>query len=155
VLASTEELFGLYTAATGERPLHLHGTPDFLSPAELHRRAWPLVQPCFLQAERKATATYEQLLHTQPALAAATVREIVPAALVGRVKYLFVTPAPPLWGYVNPDSGHVSIHETGLPGDRDLVDLAVEAVLRHQHAVFPLRAEVLPAAGPMAAVLYG
>ena len=51
-------------AGAGELSDGVEGSPERLSTQELHDRAWPLVEPHFLEARAKTAALYRQLAGT-------------------------------------------------------------------------------------------
>jgi hypothetical protein len=82
------------------------------------------------------------------------VAEIVTAAREGRVETLFVArDAAAAWGVHDIDTGTVEVHEKLLPGDEDLLELAVAETLAHQGTVYSVPAEEMPSSGPAAAIL--
>jgi hypothetical protein len=63
VLAAVEHLSPIYRKANTYPQLIdevLAGSPEGLSPHELHARAWPIVKPLFLRAQREAAARYDR-----------------------------------------------------------------------------------------------
>ncbi len=68
------------------------GSLEELGLLELHARAWAVVEPRFLRAQREAAATYHQLAGT--GLTSRDPREIVRAAKEGRVEILFAARQP-------------------------------------------------------------
>ena len=68
------------------------GNPEQLRPAELHERAWAIVEPVFAQAPQQAAQRYQEAAgRGQGAVWAVT--EVVRAALRGQVDTLFVAAA--------------------------------------------------------------
>ena len=63
ILACVEYLAPLFKEASGDRnvlePI-VQGNPDGLTDEELHQRAWPLVEPHFMQAQAMAAAQYHE-----------------------------------------------------------------------------------------------
>ena len=91
VLASVEYLWPLYRQANTYPHLlerGVAGNPDHLSSRDLHDRAWPLVEPVFQEARRKAAARYEQAAGT--GRTTDRLDELLAAAQNGRVELLFV-----------------------------------------------------------------
>ncbi len=153
VLASVEYLWPLYRKANSY-PLLLEsgvaGNPDRLSPRELHHRAWPLVEPVFQGARRRAAALYEQAAGT--GRTTDRLDEVVAAAHKGCVELLFIARDVGRWGAFDAAAGTVAEHDALLPGDEDLANLAAVFTLLHGgtvHAVEPPHAPAgarLPAA---------
>jgi Bacterial archaeo-eukaryotic release factor family 3 len=67
VLAAVEHLSPLWRRSNTYPHLvdqTLPGNPEELRPDQLHARAWPIVEPLFLRAQREAAARYDQLAGT-------------------------------------------------------------------------------------------
>jgi hypothetical protein len=67
VLAAVEHLSPIFRKANTYPQLVdevVPGSPEGLSPHELHARAWPIVEPLFLRAQRAAAARYDWLAGT-------------------------------------------------------------------------------------------
>jgi hypothetical protein len=109
------------------------GNPDYLSPHELHAKAWPLVQPA-LRAEREVL--HRRLHEKENARAAFGLPQVVAAAVRGQIDSLFVDCSQPQWGTYDPESEMVDLHAQPRPGDIDLVELAVAETLRNGGRVF-------------------
>jgi len=114
------------------------GNPDHLSPAELHAKAWPLVKPA-LGAYRKWCE--QRMAQSHGAKLASSLREIVPAAVSGRVSALFIDCKRSRWGRYDPANNAVVLHKRREPGDQDLVELAAVETMRNGGDVFDLRPE--------------
>jgi len=131
VLAGVEYLFPLYHEANSYAYLldqGIPGNPEELKPDELHARAWPLVQPTFLQAQEKAVAQYSQLAGIEQTTT--DVIAAVQAAHHGRVDIVFVALGVQVWGKYEPETDVVTVHQEHEPGDEDLLDLvAIQSIL--------------------------
>jgi hypothetical protein len=153
VLAGVEYLFSLYEEANSYPHLlaqGIKGNPDELKPAELHASAWPIVQPIFTQAQRKAAAQYQHLLGAGSATA--DVKEALLAAHHGRVETLFVALGVQVWGAFDPAADTVEIHDQAQPGDLDLLDLAAAETLLKGGAVYAVEPAQVPDQGMLAAI---
>lgn len=153
VLAGVEFLFSLYEDANSYPHLvkeGLKGNPDELKPAELHARAWQLVQPLFSQAQHKAAARYSQLAGSGST--SADVKETLLAAHHGRVETLFVALGQQVWGTFDPETGTVAIHKQAEPGDVDLLDLAATETLLKGGAVYAVEPDQIPDQGSLATI---
>jgi hypothetical protein len=156
VLASVEYLFPIYREANTYPYLidkGIPGNPELLSPEELHKQAWAIVQPYFQKVQEEALARYRELAGS--GRVSNDVREIVPAAYCGRVESLFVAVGYQQWGTFDPDTDRVYLHQSAEPGDEDLLDLAVVQTLLHGGNVYTVNLEEMPddpKHGPLAAV---
>jgi hypothetical protein len=148
-LAAVEHLSPIYRKANSYPQLIdevLGGSPEGLSPHELHARAWPIVKPLFLRAQREAAARYDRLAGT--GLTAQDPQEIVRAAEDGRIETLFVSQHP-----AGPSAAAggvpVSDEDSGL---RAVLELATVTVLSKGGTVYVLPAGEVPGGGSVAAV---
>ncbi|MEA3375897.1 MAG: hypothetical protein U9R72_06840 [Chloroflexota bacterium] len=126
--------------------------PDRLAPAELHRRAWDVVQPLFRQAQENARGVYHHLQVDEPDRASNDVAEIVPAAVFQRVEGLFVAADAQRWGTFDAESGQVELHDEQRAGDRDLLSVAAVHTMRNDGWLFVVEPDDVPDGEPVAAV---
>jgi hypothetical protein len=104
VLAGVEYLLPLYRQASGNPRILdevITGNQETTPPAELHRRAWELVEPHFLDEERAAREAYAiQAGRGTSPLGGGTTRlgEVLRAAHDGRIDTLFVRRGAQRWG---------------------------------------------------------
>jgi hypothetical protein len=125
VLAGVEYLFPIYRDANTYPYLMdegIQGNPEEAEEEDLHRQALQILKPYYEKAEHDAIAQYRQSSGT--GLTATDVREIVPAAVHGRVGILLVASGRQQWGVFTPESGAVTLHAAMKPGDEDLLDVA-------------------------------
>jgi hypothetical protein len=149
VLAAVEHLSPIYHQANTYPQLVdevLPGSPEGLRSHELHARAWPIVEPLFLRAQREAAARYDRLAGT--GLTSQDPQDIVRAAEDGRIETLFVSqhPAGP-----SAAAGDVS----GSDEDsrlRDVLELATVTALSKGGTVYVFPAGEVPGGGSAAAV---
>ncbi len=126
----------------------IEGNPDKLGADELHRRAWPLVEP--LLAEGRSAATETFLANTTPA--SSSLEEILPAAFSGRVDTLFVPVDAHCWGSHDANRQRVDVHDTRQPGDHDLLDRAAIDTLTHGGVVYVVSRAEVPGGEELAAL---
>jgi hypothetical protein len=132
----------------------IEGNPGDLSAEQLHEQAWAIVRP-ILEAEREAAAEHcETLLGSSSGRASRNVKEIVPAASHGRVETLFVAVGIQQWGYLDPRTNAVHLHEEAEPGDEDLLDFAAVQTLSNRGTVYVVEPESIPG-GALAAAVFG
>jgi hypothetical protein len=153
IVAAAEPLAGLYRKVN--RYPHLleeaiAGSPDLVKSEDLHARAWQLVQPRFLAAQRAAADQYRRFAGTN--LASNEVDTIVPAATFGRVELLFAPVGVQQWGRFDPSQSRVEGHADPQPGDQDLLDLAAVQTLLNRGAVYIVEPSEVPGGGRLAAV---
>jgi hypothetical protein len=153
VLATVEATVPLWREVSHYKFLlddFLAGSPDHLTPAELHAKAWPLVQPA-LAGHRKWCE--RRLLEAEGAKVANSLRDIVPAAMMGRVSALFIDSRRHRWGQYDAANNTCVLHRDREPNDQDLVELAVIETVRQGGDVFDMRPEESGAAEAANALL--
>jgi hypothetical protein len=130
----------------------LAGNVEHLGLKELHTQAWPLVEPHLDEARREAATRYARW--TATGRASPHIAEIVTAAREGRVEALFVArDAAAVWGAHDTGTGAVEVHEELLPGDEDLLELAVVETLLNHGMVYSVPAAQMPTSGAAAAIM--
>ena len=155
VLAGVDYLHPIYKEANTYPYLvdeGIEGNPEELSAEELHERAWAIVQPLFLAAQKEAAAQYRQLAGAGSEQASNDLKEVVPAAYHGRVETLFVAVGLQQWGTFDPETNTVQVHEEAEPGDEDLLDFAAVQALLNSGTVYAVEPEKVPDETPLAAV---
>jgi hypothetical protein len=151
VLAAVEHLAPIWRQANTYPHLvdeTLVGSPEGLGPQELHARAWAVVEPLFLQAQREAAARYDQLAGT--GLTSQDPREIIRAAEDGRVETLFAVRHPA--GPAGVSSVGSDPSGNGDRGLRGVLELATANTLIKGGTVYVLPAGEVPGGGSAAAV---
>jgi hypothetical protein len=108
------------------------GCPDHLTPQELHAKAWPLVQP---ELDLERDLQHRRLTHAQGNVMFG-LKQVVPAAIHGRIDTLFIDCHRPHWGRFDAERLAVEIHDEPQPGDADLVELAAVETLKHRGRVY-------------------
>jgi len=152
VVAAVEYLIPIYREANTYAHLLDHGVEgnaDALKPEDLHRQAWPVVEPFFRTREDDAVARFTSLAGT--GRASCDIRDIVPAAATGRVDTLWVARIQ-AWGRFDPTDGSVVQHETPEPGDQELLDLAAVQTILHGGTVYSRDHIRAPGDGVVAAI---
>jgi hypothetical protein len=153
VLAGVEFLLPIYKEANAYQHLlngGITGNPEGVSPEELHRQAWALVEPYFKREQEQAAARYRQLAGTGKT--SQDPREIVPAAYHGRVEFLFVAVGRQQWGDYDPGTNQVHLHPEAQAGSFDILDLAATQTLLHGGAVYAVEPGEIPEEALLAAV---
>jgi hypothetical protein len=149
VLAAVEHLAPIWRKANTYPHLVdevLPGSPEGLGMHQLHARAWAVVEPLFLQAQREAAARYDQLAGT--GLTSQNPRGIIRAGEDGRIDTLFAAR--------HPAGGVRGVGSDPSPnGDRalrDVLELATVTTLIKGGTVYVLPAGEVPGGGSVAAV---
>ncbi len=153
VLAGVDYLFPIYREANTHPRLiaeGIPGNPQGISPDVLHRSALKIVGPYFRKAEQDAVAQYRQSSGT--GLTSTDLREIVPAAVHGRVGTLFAASDRQQWGFFHRETGNIECHEQMEAGSEDLLELAAVQTFLNGGSVFILPPERMPDKGDLNAV---
>jgi hypothetical protein len=153
VLAGVEYLLPIYRQVTEFEPIAgtLTGNFDAERSEVLHKRAWEIVEPYFMQALQDALARYAELSGTGRAVN--TIEEVTVAALEGRVDTLFVARDAQRWGRLDAETRGVQVHGRPETGDEELLDLTAANTFLKDGQVFVLAPEQIPGGKPQAAIL--
>lgn len=154
VLAGVEYLFHLYREANTYPHLvegGVTGNPEDLRAECLHEKAWPLVEPIFGEAMKKAKEKYFELTGTKQITN--DISEALRAAEHGRVESLFIPKNRQVWGRYDRESDTIEIAKDHPAGAQDLLDLAAAKTMRNGGDVYAMVQEEMPGGEWLAAVL--
>ncbi len=122
--------------------------------SEIHRLAWPVVLPHFQKGEKKTFSFFEQLKGEHSPVATEDLKTIVQGSVNGRIETLFIADGSThKWGFFEPSSQDITVHEQKEPGDEDLLETAAINTILKGGTVFVLKPEQIPATKEAAAVL--
>jgi hypothetical protein len=153
VLAGVDYLLPLYRSVTSYgNPVDdgIQGNPDEISIETLHAKAWEIAHPYFTKIQEDAAARLRQKAGT--GLASGDLREIVPAAVQGRVDTVFVAEGQPYWGIFDTFENEVTLNDEATAGSEDLLNLIAVETLLNGGRVYVVDAARVPLAGPAAAL---
>jgi hypothetical protein len=155
VLAGVEFLLPIYHEANTYPhllPEGVLGNPERLKGRDeiLREQAWPIVESSVLKERQDALAQFEEYQDTDRT--SSNVSALVPAACYGQIESLFVALNQEQWGTFNPTTYTLDLHETAVPGDEDLLDLAARETILHGGAVYALEQDHMPDKALLAAV---
>lgn len=153
ILAAGDQLASIYRKANSYARLQsaaVSGNPDVLSVLELHARALPIALECFEDSRRKAADRYFALWHTQRA--SNGLRDVLSAAMGGRVETLFTPVGRQMWGAYNGVTGEVVVSDDQSSGLEDLLNLAAIQTYLKGGAVYAVPPGDVPGGGLVAAV---
>jgi hypothetical protein len=156
VLAGVEYLLPIYKEANSYPNLIdtvIKGNPDLLRADELHKSAWNILEHHFQAAQEEAVAQYQQLAGQTSERATDTLEKIVPAAYHGQVETLLVAAGMQQWGFFNPVTNEIEIHDHMETGDEHLLDLAAVQTYLKGGIVYTMEPEKVPGGKNVAAVL--
>ena len=126
----------------------VRGNVDALGPAELHERAWPLVEQWCSARAAASTAHYERARNHGKGLD--LVDDVAAAAVAGRVRRLWLDAERHIGGRIDRHTGRTLEGS----GDDDVLDSLAELVLARGGEVIPVPAAALPSASGLAAELH-
>jgi hypothetical protein len=155
VLAGVEHLPPLYQEANSYPHLvedAVQAEPEALPVADLHERAWQIVEPHFAADRRAAAARYAQLAGAGGERASDDLEQVVLAAYRGRVASLFVAAGLQRWGSFDADTNLVRVRAFRAPDDEDLLDFAAVYTLLNGGAVYLVEPEEVPGGSAVAAI---
>ncbi len=132
-------------------PDAIPGNPDRTLDGDLHAKALEIVAPLWRKALNAEQETFGTAL--AQGKASHNVRDIVLAAMDGRVNTLFVAPEEKRWGRIDEEARSVELHETETPEGEDVLDWATLKTLQTSGRVLVVDRDAVPGDGPLAAVL--
>jgi hypothetical protein len=155
ILAGVDYLLSIYDSVNSYPHLleeEVRGNPEELKAAELHARAWNIVEPVFQREVKEAAARYRQLAGQSRQQSSDDIKEIVPAAYFERVDVLFLALNLQQWGTFDPDANTATLHSEPQPGDEDLYDLAAVQTFLNNGVVYALKPDRMPTDAEIAAI---
>jgi hypothetical protein len=155
VLAGVEFLLPIYHEAKTYPhllPEGVLGNPERLKGGDeiLREQAWPKAFSSVLKEQQDALAQFEEYKDTDRT--SSNVSALVPAACYGQIESLFVALDQEQWGTFDSMTCTLDLHETAVPGDEDLLDLAARETILHGGAVYALEQDHMPDKALLAAV---
>jgi hypothetical protein len=120
-------------------PIGLTGSPDHLSADELHQRTWSIIEGVLLRERQEAAAAFEAARNHGKATD--RLEEIVRAALIGRVRRLWVVSEAQAPGRIDAEAARIV--PAGAGEDDDALEELTVAVLRHAGEVI-VASEAMP-----------
>jgi hypothetical protein len=132
-------------------PEAVEGSPEGLSSAELHHKAWRVVEDHFRREQQEAVGRFHDLVGA--GRTAEEVETVLPAAADGRVDTLFLPVGARRWGRFDPQTREVELLESAGPEGEDLLDRAALETLLHSGDVFAVPPAELPGGADVAAIL--
>lgn len=147
ILAGVEYLHPIYKETSKYLNITdkgLEGSPDEMSSKDLHSKTWPLIEPYFSKTMQNYIERYGELAGTGKT--SYDLKNIVPAAVNGRVEAIFVTPGAFQWGVYKQEGENlvVDLHQEYQENDDCLISMsAVETVL-HGGRAYVVDKEEMP-----------
>lgn len=149
VLAGVEHLLPRYREASSlpnilEEGLRT-GNPEGLRPEELQQAAWEIVEPLFMEDQRREAERYRELAGT--GRASSQLDAILPAAHDGRIEVLFTARGVRVWGKYDSESRELHFQEEQEEqrnGSEDLIDRAAIQTWLNGGKVFAVEQKDVP-----------
>lgn len=128
----------------------IQGNPEQLSPGQLHRRAWEIMEPRFVQEQEAAAGRYTDLAHTENA--SDDLETVVPAAHYGQVDTLFTTLGAKQWGRFDAANGRVTCDDGPTSQNTEVLNETAVQVFLQDGTVYAVAPDDMPTDQPLAAI---
>ncbi len=145
VVAALEYLTPIYREVNTYPYLYpepLTGNPKHVPLPDLHKKVWDMLAFYFDKERRQQAELLSQLRDTERT--ATDIREVIPAAIGGRVDALFLDKNEEIWGVYDKTDGEVRIDNKRNPSDTALTNLAAVQVFINGGKVYLTDREALP-----------
>ncbi len=148
VLAGVDHLLSRYRMASSLPNLMdegLAGNAESLRPEELQQAAWEIVEPLFMEDQRREADRYRELAGT--GRASNQLEAILPAAHDARIEVLFTARGVRVWGRYDPESRELHFQEEQegqRNGSEDLIDRAAIQTWLNGGKVFAIEQKDVP-----------
>lgn len=129
------------------------GIPETLTPEELHKKAWEIVEPIFNEDRTLVETKYKQYSGQNNHLYLNSLEEIIPAAYSGQIESLFINKENHQWGKFVVDNNQVEFFDEEQNDAEDLIEFASLLTLSRGGKVFALHQDEIPDKEKIAAVL--
>jgi hypothetical protein len=123
-------------------PQFISVNPSDLDKKLLHERAWNILDPYFRKEFLSRKTRY--LTGIDKGKASSNIREIIPAALTGKVDTLFLEKNIDMFGIYDPSTGGITIQEEQNMSNVSLMNLAAKKVYEQGGVVYLLNMEQMP-----------
>lgn len=154
ILFAVDYLHPIFSAASSLDHLMkdgIVGNPDEMSIQQIMNISKAYMEPFFQKDEKQAIRQYDQ--YRAGGRTSEKLKEIISAAISGRVETLFVTDGLQYWGFY--DERNDMVHKAGKynPDSEDLYEMAAVHTLFHDGKVFVESPEQMPKGAEVAAIL--
>lgn len=137
LICCLDYIYPVYKEANTHRnlfPQFISINPADLDLRDLHSRAWELLEPYFNKEFLKRKERY--LIGIDKGKASSNIREIIPAAIAGKVDTLFLENNTDIFGVYDPSTGGISIQEEQNMANVSLMNLAAKKVFEQGGQVY-------------------
>lgn len=156
VLAGVEYLIPIYREKSNYPNIvedFIRGNPELISPEELHKKAWEIVEPIFNEDKTRAEDKYKQFAGQENNLYLNSLEKIIPAAFNGQIESLFIDKENHQWGKFKADNNMVELSDGPKKDTEDLIEFASLLTLSRGGKVYALHRNEVPDGEKIAAVL--
>jgi hypothetical protein len=123
-------------------PRYIPNNPADLDTRMLHERAWEILEPYFNNNFLGRRERY--LIGIDKGKASSNIREIIPAAITGKVDTLFLEKDTDVFGIYDPSTGGVSVQKEQDTMNVSLTNLAAKKVFEQGGTVYLLEKHDMP-----------
>jgi hypothetical protein len=116
--------------------------PADLDARSLHQKAWQVIEPYFTRAFHEKKERF--FIGTDKGKASSNIREIIPAAIQGKIETLFLEKNADVFGIYDPSTGGISIQEEQSIANVSLMNMAAKKVFEQGGSVYLLNKEDMP-----------
>lgn len=131
----------------------IRGNPETLSREDLHKKAWEIVEPIFMEDKEKAEDKYIQYCGQRNKLFLNSLDKVIAAAYNGQIESLFIDKEMDKWGKFDHQNNKIQLNEIGSDGAEDLMEYVSVLTLSRGGKVFALDSHEIPNEETVAAVL--
>lgn len=145
ILATVEETFGIYQEVNEYKNLHqsyIPGNPENEDPVLLHEKAWEIMKEEVSSDVEQEKDQFAAALAKDEA--SFSVHDIVPAAIAGQVKTLFLAENDETWGTYDAEEHSITIHEKRNEESIPLLNHAAMQTLKNGGSVYLMPRVDLP-----------
>lgn len=145
VVACQDSYFPIYKEANSYQYLYGEealGNPSYKDMLELHEKALKIIEPYFEKTKREKLKKFEDLNQTDKT--SASVHDIIPAIIQGKVDTLFLENREDIWGVYNENTMAVEIQDEQTSENTSLMNLAVKSIIEHNGNAFLIEPEAMP-----------
>ena len=145
VVAALEYLAPIYREANTYPFLYpepLSGNPKHVPLPDLHKKVWDMLAFHFDKERNQQAELLSQLRDTDRT--ATDIREVIPAAIAGRIDALFLDKNEEIWGVYDKADAAVRVDNKRNPSDTALTNLAAVQVFLNGGKVYITDREALP-----------
>ncbi|HLP75237.1 MAG TPA: hypothetical protein VK155_20205, partial [Bacteroidales bacterium] len=145
LLCCLDYYYPVYREANTHKNLYpgfISTNPVGLDLRQLHGKAWEIMGPHFAQELKGKKEKY--LIAIERGKSSSNMREIIPAALEGKIGTLFIEKDTDIYGVYDPSNGGISIQEDRNSANVSLMNLAAKKVFEQGGRVYILEKHEMP-----------